>query len=82
MRVNVQRYIRRIYTNNLFMSAQVLVSAHNQPKIILQGNCHSTAPIKALKNSQGAILKIMDTIISFHKMPNLIKCIIVALNEV
>ena len=29
------------------MSAQVFMSAQNQPKTIPHGNCHSTVPIKA-----------------------------------
>ena len=33
----------------LFMSAHVLVSAQNQPKITLHGNCHSKASRRATK---------------------------------
>ena len=38
----------------------------NPPKITLNGNCHSTAPRRATKGSQGAIVKIMGTAI-FHR---------------
>ena len=58
-------------------SAQVFVSAKNPPKMTLHGTVR-----KAYKSSQGAPLKIMGTAIFFYKVLFLIKCIVVALDEV